>query len=289
MRPFALAGLQLELWKQDNCDRVIASIASTKLQFPWIDMIVLGELCWFGPDIAAAEELSGKTELRMREAARAAGVWLVAGSLYERAGDHIYNTCPIINPDGEVVSRCRKIYPFLPYEKGVQGADACTVFEVPNVGRFGVSICYDMWFPETIRTMTWMGAEVILHPSMTYTIDRNVEMAIARANAAMHQCYFIDVNISGIGVGQSGVYGPGGEIIHQAGIGHEIIPVELDLDYVTRVRERGWHGLGQVLKSYRDADVSYPTYTKGAHASEAFERLGPMHLHKPRLRTEASK
>jgi predicted amidohydrolase len=205
----------------------------------------------------------------------------VAGSLYERAGDHIYNTCPVINPAGEVVQRYRKIYPFLPYEKDVAGGVACDVFEVPGVGKFGVSICYDMWFAETIRTMTWMGAEVILHPSMTYTIDRDVETAIARANAAMHQCYFIDVNIIGVGGGRSGVYGPGGEIIHAAGVGREVFPVELDLDHVARVRERGWHGLGQVLKTYRDGDVTYPAYQQGAHASPAFEALGPMHFHQP--------
>ena len=38
------------------------------------------------------------------------------------------------------------------------------VFDVPDVGRFGVSICYDMWFPETTRTLAWMGAEVICTP-----------------------------------------------------------------------------------------------------------------------------
>jgi predicted amidohydrolase len=242
-------------------------------------MIMLGELAWFGPDVSAAQTLPGPAENRMREAARAAGVWLVAGSLYERDGDRIFNTCPVINPEGEVVSRYRKIYPFLPYEAGVAGGSGCSVFEVPRVGKFGISICYDMWFPETLRTMTWMGAEVILHPSMTYTIDRDVETEISRANAAMHQCYFFDLNVIGMGGGLSGVYGPGGEIIHRAGVGREIIAVEFDLDHVARVRDRGWHGLGQVVKSYRDANMTYPAYVEGADASAAFNALGPMHYH----------
>ena len=72
-----------------------------------------------------------------------------------------------------------------------------TVFDIPDVGRFGVSICYDMWFPETTRTLAWMGAEVILHPSLTNTIDRDVEISIARASAATNQCYFVDLNCSG--------------------------------------------------------------------------------------------
>jgi predicted amidohydrolase len=276
MRPFGIAGLQLDLPMRDNAERIAAEIATTKRVYPWIDMILMGELSWFGPDLAAAQPLPGPLEARMCEMARAANVWLVAGSLYERDGEHIYNTCPIINPAGEVVARCRKIYPFTPYEKGVACADAVTVFEVPGVGKFGVSICYDMWFPETLRAMTWLGAEVILHPSMTNTIDRDVETAIARAGAATNQVYFFDLNVVGIGGGRSGVYGPGGEVIHAAGVGREIICVELDLDYVARVRDRGWQGLGQVLKTYRDGDIAYPVYAKGSRASDAFEALGPL-------------
>ena len=281
MRPFSIAGLQVELAHADNTERLRAEILAAKRVFPFVDMVVLGELAWFGPSVAAAEPLPGPTEEAMRRTAREAGVWLVAGSLYERHGEVVYNTCPVINPAGEVVCRYRKIYPFLPYEAGVAGGEGCAVFEVPGVGKFGVSICYDMWFPETIRQMTWMGAEVILHPSMTNTIDRDVETAMARANAAMHQCYFVDLNVIGIGGGRSGVYGPGGEVIHQAGVGREIIVVELDLDHVSRVRERGWHGLGQVLKSYRDAGVAYPAYAPGAEAGGALAALGPMHFHRP--------
>src|SRR6185369_2861406 len=250
MRQISLAGLQIELTRDDNTDTICSEILATKRVFPFVDMVVLAELCWHGPLVGTAEALPGRTEAAMCRVAREAGVWLVGGSLYEKAGDRIYNTCPVIDPDGNVVTRYRKIYPFLPYEAGVASGDRCTVFEVPGVGKFGISICYDMWFPETIREMTWMGAEVILHPSMTYTIDRDAETAISRANAAMHQCYFMDLNIVGMGGGKSGIYGPGGEVIHLAQTGREIIVVELDLDHVKRVRENGWHGLGQVVKSY---------------------------------------
>ena len=150
------------------------------------------------------------------------------------------------------------------------------MFDVPGKGRFGVSICYDMWFPETTRTLAWMGAEVILHPVMTNTIDRDVELAMARASAATNQCYFFDINVAGrLGYGRSMVSGPGGEVMHQAGAEREIIPVEVDFDYVRRVRERGWHGLGQVLKSFRDGGHAFPQYA-GDAASAALSRLGPL-------------
>jgi predicted amidohydrolase len=276
MRPFGVAGLQLELSRANNFDLIATEVAATKRIYPWIDMIVLGELYWFGPDLGAAQPLPGPLETRICEIARKSSVWLVAGSLYEQDGGRIYNTCPVVSPAGDVVARCRKLYPFTPYEQGVASGEAVTVFEVPGVGRFGVSICYDMWFPETLRTMAWLGAEVIVHPSMTNTIDRDVETAIARAAAATNQVYFIDLNVAGMGCGRSGVYGPGGEIIHQASIGREIICIELDLDYVARVRDRGWHGLGQVLKTYRDGAIAYPPYVEGAQASQAFTGLGPL-------------
>jgi predicted amidohydrolase len=58
------------------------------------------------------------------------------------------------------------------------------VFDVPEVGRFGVLNCYDMWFPETSRQVTAMGAEVILHPVLTHTIDRDVDLAVAHATSS---------------------------------------------------------------------------------------------------------
>ncbi len=94
----------------------------------------------------------------------------------------------------------------------------------------------------------------------------------------MFQCYFFDVNVGGpLGVGNSIVAGPGGEVIHDAGKGREIIPLRLDLDYVRDVRANGWHGLGQSLKSFRDSAVSFPPYTTG-RSSESMAALGPMQI-----------
>src|SRR5205814_6411054 len=123
-----------------------------------------------------------------------------------------------------VVVRQRKLFPFTPYEAGVAGGSELSVFDIPAVGRFGVTVCYDMWFPETTRTLAAMGAEVILHPSLTTTIDRDIELAIARANAAQNQCFWFDINgIAAGGVGRSIVVGPSGDVLHQAGGEEEAI------------------------------------------------------------------
>ncbi len=108
--------------------------------------------------------------------------WLLPGSLYELDGDVIYNTAVVISPEGEIVAKYRKMFPWLPYEAGTAAGNEFCVFDIPDVGRFGLMICYDMWFPEVTRTLVWMGAEVILQPTMTPTSDREVELVMAQAS-----------------------------------------------------------------------------------------------------------
>jgi len=277
MATFAIAGLQLEIAQGDNVATLCAEIESVANRFPWVQMVVLGELSSHGTGTARAEPPEGPTEQAFRNLARTLGLWLVPGSFYVQEGNHVHNLIPVIDPSGTVVARHRKMFPFLPYETGVTAGTDFVVFDVPDVGRFGVSNCYDMWFPETTRTLAAMGAEVILHPSMTNTIDRDAEIAIARANAAVNQCYFFDINVAGrLGFGRSVVCGPGGEVIHQAGTVREIFPVEVDFELVRRVRERGWNGIGQVLKSFRDRPVDFPVCADRSRTFEGLQRLGPL-------------
>ena len=276
MTTFGIAGLQLEAQNGDNKASMLAEIDSAVARYPWLDMIVLAELNAYGTNKAKAEVMPGPTEELFRDVARKHGIWLIPGSMFEADGELIYNTCPVISPDGTVVSRYRKQFPWLPYEEGVTPGDEFAVFDVPNVGRFGMSNCYDMWFPETIRTMAWMGAEVILHPSLTSSIEREAEIAIIRAHGAMNQVYFFDVNLAGpLGVGQSCIAGPGGEVIYQAGKGREIIPLKLDLSYLRDVRKNGWQNLGQPLKSFRDSQLRFPQYSDG-YDSASLRALGEL-------------
>jgi hypothetical protein len=133
-----------------------------------------------------------------------------------------------------------------------------------------------MWFPETTRSLVAQGAEVILHPSLTSTIDRPIELANAVASAAIHQCFIFDINGLGAGgTGRSIVVGPAGDLLHQAGGGEEMIPIEVDFDRVRRSREVGLRGLGQPLKSFRDRKVAFPVYDE-VGGSEYLRSLGPL-------------
>jgi predicted amidohydrolase len=173
------------------------------------------------------------------------------------------------------------MFPFTPIEEGVTPGDEFCVFDVPDVGKFAVLNCYDLWFPETARAVTAMGAEVILHPVMTHTIDRDVDLNVAKASAAMFQCYLFDINgLDAGGNGQSCVLDPSGRIMHQCGATEELVPVEIDLDQVRRQRVRGMRTLGQPLKSFRDSRVRFRIYERRPADLSYLSSLGP--LEKPR-------
>lgn len=282
VRSASIAGLQLDLDRGNNLDRLAAEVRLAKTRLPWLDLIVLSELAAYGPSVEFAEPEGGAAETRFCALAREVRTWLIPGSYFTKVGGNVFNTSVVINPDGEIVSRYHKIFPWTPYEKGVTGGKSFCTFDMPGVGRFGLSICYDIWFPEVTRALAWQGAEILINPSLTNTIDRDVELAIARASAAQNQMFVFYVNGAGKqGVGRSMVCGPGGEVMHQAGSGREVFALELDLAVARRVRERGWHGLGQTLKTFRDSELAYPQYAKGAR-SEALDALGPLEMAKPR-------
>jgi len=277
MTPFAIAGIQMHVHGVDNLVEMERQLASLVFRFPWVKMAVFSELAVAGPNPELAVTKDGETEQKLCKLAEKYGLWLIPGSHFERKEENIYNTSIVINPEGIIVQRYHKMFPFMPYETGITpGSDFC-IFDVPNVGRFGLSICYDAWFPETTRTLTAMGAEVIIHPTLTGTIDRDIELANAVASAALHQCYFVDINgLSAGGNGRSVIVDPAGKILHQAGEIEQIIPIEIDLDQVRRQRRKGiMGGLGQPLKSFRDSKVDFSVYSEDFN-SEYLNSLGPL-------------
>lgn len=278
MSHFSIAGLQLALPCGDNLATIATEIKKTKQRFPWVDMIVLSELCSYGPDKKYAETLPGTTEQFYCDLAKEQDLWLIPGSLFEKQGNKVFNTTSVINNKGEVVDRYRKIFPFYPYESGVEEGNGFVVFDVPN-GRIGVAICYDLWFPEVARTLTCQGADAIIYPTMTATIDRPKELILAQATAITHQCYVLSVNpVSPLGNGQSIAVSPEGDVMCQAGSNEALITMEIDFDRVKRNRERGIYNLGQPLKSFRDNQVKFSVYNENQSQNNYLNTLGPLKI-----------
>ncbi len=279
MTPFAIAGVQMYVNAlQPNVDGMIQRLDVLMARFPWTQMVVFSELAPYGPLIKYALPLHNEAIDRFRAAAVKHNVWLVPGSMFEKTDQgEVFNTSSVINPQGEIVANYRKMFPFRPYEAGVTAGTGFCVFDVPEVGRFGLSICYDIWFPETTRQLTSQGVEVLLHPVLTGTTDREAELSIARATAAQFQCYVIDVNGLGAGgVGRSCIIDPTSQVLHQSAGQEDMFPIELDLDHVRRQRETGMKGLGQVLKSFRDRSVDFSVYDRNSGTDAYLKSLGPL-------------
>ena len=276
MKPFSIAGIQMYLNHGSNIEAMRHRLDLTMHLYPWVEMVMFSELAVFGPMLQHAQPLPGQAEEVFQQMARHHKVWLVNGSMYERHDGKIYNTTSIINPEGEVIGRYRKMFPFLPLEQGVEPGDEFFTWDIEGVGRFGLLNCYDIWFPETARQLTASGAEVIIHPVMTHTIDRDVDIAVSHATAAMMQCYVFDVNGLGAGGnGQSCVFDPSGRALYKGDVTEQIIPIEIDLEQVRRSRERGIRGLGQMAKSFRDRPAEFPVYRDGFDPSY-LESLGAL-------------
>jgi formamidase len=302
-RLFGIAGVQMAVvpWDADatvtKMDDVVTQIARS---FPWVQMVLFHELAVSGlvqfvptesPDTwrKSAQPIPGPLTDRLCALALKTGKWLAPGSMYELEGKALYNTSIVISPQGEIVARYRKIFPWLPFEAGTSAGDQFCVFDIPDVGRFGLCICYDAWFPEVVRSLAWMGAEVILHPTMTPTSDRALELVLSQANAITNQCYFIDVNgVGPWGGGRSLMIDPDGRVLQQAGE-HETIMTEiLDLDNVTKSREFGSLGLCQLWKQLRDFPGHFPIYQNGIAGGPIYRDLGPLRLHRDLVHPERS-
>lgn len=281
MTPFAIAGIQMHVAAlHSNVEAMRHRLDVLMARFPWTQMVVFSELAPFGPLDQYAQPFPNDTLVGFQNDARRHGVWLLPGTMFEKREDgRIYNTAVVINPDGEIVAKYSKMFPFRPYEAGISAGTEFCIFDVPNVGRFGVSICYDIWFPETTRHLTSQGVEVLLNPVLTGTTDRDAEIAIARATAAQFQCYVFAVNgLAAGGVGRSLVVDPSAMVLHQSAGQEDMFPIEVDLDQVRRQREFGLRGLGQVLKSFRDREVEFPVYDRSSGADAYLKSLGTLDM-----------
>jgi formamidase len=190
-------------------------------------------------------------------------VWLVPGTVFERAADgRLHNTALAFSPDGELVARYRKVFPWQPHEECAPG-DRFVTFDIPEVGRVGLAICYDGNFPEAFRQLAWMGAEVVLQPTLTTTSDRAAELVLARANAIVNQLYVVNVNAPHpAALGRSLVVDPEGIVRVEAGAGEELLTDVIDLDAVSRVRRHGLAGVSRMWDQLRRVgpELELPVY-----------------------------
>lgn len=230
----------------------------------------LGELTRF------IEPLDGPRDQRFRDAARRHGIWLIPGSVYEQipgsgsedsGASHrpaAYNTLSAYSPTGERLASYRKIFPWQPTEESTPG-DEFTVFQLGEFGRVGLSICYDIWFPEHARQLAWLGAELIVNVVRTDTNDRGQELVLCRATAITNQLGVLSVNAASPGArGQSlAVDAEGRPRVAAVDASPQELVDTIDLADSRRVRRTGTAGVNRVWEQLDRSPVALPMYRDG--------------------------
>ena len=148
----------------------------------------------------AAERVPGPTTERLAAIARERGMWVLGGSVIESDGDRLYATSVVLDRSGGLVARYRKIHLFdvdLPGQSPFRESSTFTpgdqlVTHNTDVGRIGLSICYDLRFPELYRGLMVMGAEVLFVPAQfQYETGKDHWEVLLRARAIENQCFVV--------------------------------------------------------------------------------------------------
>ncbi|MDN5699596.1 MAG: carbon-nitrogen hydrolase family protein [Kocuria sp.] len=211
-----------------------------------------------------AEPIPGERTHLLAAIAREHGVWLLPGSLPELdEGGALFNTAVVFSPQGDLADIYRKVFPWRPAEPWTSGS-SFSAFDAPGLGRLGVNICYDSWYPESTRQIAWFGAEAVFNIVKTTTPDRAQELILARANAITNQVFYLSLNAAGpVGMGRSVFVDPQGGVIYESpDAQEETIPIEIDLDEVTNTRETGTAGTNRMWSQFRveDGPIALPAY-----------------------------
>lgn len=204
-----------------------------------------------------AEPVPGPTSEWLAYTARRRSMWILGGSILEAGDDGaVFNTSLLFDRNGELAARYRKIHLFdvdLPgqppiresftYTPGEQIVTAETEF-----GRAGLSICYDVRFPELYRALVTRGAEVVFIPSaFTYETGKDHWDVLVRARAIESQAFVLAPAQWGTWgppeqnrrcFGNSLAVDPWGRVVTRAPDGVSVAFADLDLGEVRRVRER---------------------------------------------------
>ncbi len=199
------------------------------------------------------EPLKGPTVTWLAGLARELGLWIVGGSFAHASPRPglVHNTCPVLDPDGRLVAHYHKIHLFdlaLPGKRALtESATALggrrLVTTDTSLGRLGLSICYDLRFPELFRRLRLKGATMFSVPSafVEATGQAHWELLV-RARAVENQCFMLaaaqwgDHGQGRRSFGRAMIVDPWGEILAECPPGPGLACVEIDPARLRRVR-----------------------------------------------------
>ena len=199
-------------------------------------------------------ELEGDTSFKLlSNMARENNIYLVGGSIPEKDDENlVYNTSYVFDRKGQKIGKHRKVYLFdIDVENGqsfkesdtLTAGDKVTVFDT-EFGKIGLCICFDFRFPEIARLMAQNGAKAIIVPAaFNMTTGPAHWDLMFRSRAVDNQVYAIgcapsrDVDGCYISYGNSIVVSPWGDILYKMDEKEGYKIIEIDLDYVDKIRK----------------------------------------------------
>jgi predicted amidohydrolase len=203
----------------------------------------------------AAETVPGPRTDRLSELAARRRMWVHGGSVLERDGERIFNTSVLFDRSGELVATYRKIHLFDADPPGAVPSRESSVFSAGDqivtaeteFGRVGLSICYDLRFPELYRALAVRGATILFVPA-AFRFETGVDHwePLLRARAIEDQAFVVAAAQWGTwgppgrerrNFGHSLVADPWGGLVAEAPDGVGVIFAELDLARVEQVRQ----------------------------------------------------
>lgn len=209
---------------------------------------------YIGTEPREAEEIpNGPTISLMAKKAREHHIWIHCGSISEvnPNGEKKYNTTVLLNPEGEEVARYRKLHAFdITLADGTETRESDRmqigndiVMVDTELGKFGLSICYDIRFPELYRYMAQNGCQVLFTPAnFQMQTGKDHWEIILRTRAVENTCYVVAAGQIGKKRGTSLSYGsslvadPWGTVIARSKETAGVTMAEIDLDYLDKVR-----------------------------------------------------
>ncbi|XP_030647276.1 omega-amidase NIT2 [Chanos chanos] len=257
MSKFRLAVVQLHVSKvkADNLSRACRLVKEAAGQ--GAKVVILPE-CFnspYGTGFFAeyAEKIPGESSQALSEAAKESGIYLVGGSIPEEDQGKLYNTCSVFGPDGHLLAKHRKIHLFdidVPGKIRFQESETLspgsnfTMFETPFC-KVGVGICYDIRFAELAQIYAQKGCQLLVYPGAFNMTTGPAHWELLQRGRAVDNQVFVatasparDESASYVAWGHSSVVNPWGEVITKAGPEEAVIYADIDLQYLSDVRQQ---------------------------------------------------
>ncbi len=206
--------------------------------------------------IENAESVPGPTVDRLCRIASEARVYLVGGTVAEQAdgSGKAFNTSVVMNPRGDIIAKYSKIHLFnlqIDDHTAIRESDFLEpgknmVTAETDFGLIGLTICFDLRFPEIYRALTLRGARIIFVISSFMALTGRYHWEpLLRARAIENQVYIAAPNQAGfipgtdqLRYGHSAIVDPWGTVLSQASEGEQVITAEIDLEYLATVRKQ---------------------------------------------------